>query len=292
MIVSVDVPEVIVLGRVDPQGSLFEPGVLLDRVVSRGSFYDRLAEVGPDLIRDEQFAHMYAAGQGRPSIPPSLLMRGLLLQTRDVVSDREAARRSRVDLDWKHALGLPVDHRGIGATTFSLFRARVVLHDTDRQLFRAVLRRAVDAGLLPRKLLALIDSSPVLGAGAVADTYALVQAAIRGLARAAGEDTLSTALRRTLKRYLRDGKPDIDWQNPAARATELARMVVAADKLRRAVADRVAGDERVAEADRLLGAIVAQDVEVDPDSGAPRIRQGGAADRIVSVSDPQMRHGR
>jgi hypothetical protein len=187
-----------------------------------------------------------------------------------------------------------VDHPGFAATTFSLFRARVVLHDADQQVFRATLRRAVDHGLFPKRILALIDSSPVLGAGAVADTYALLQSAIRKLVAAAGEDTLSKALRRALKRYLRDAKPTIDWQDPAARARELARMVAAAAKLRRALGERVAAGPAggLARADALLGAIVAQDVETDPDTGAPRIRQAVAPDRIVSTTDPQMRHGR
>jgi Transposase DDE domain/Transposase domain (DUF772) len=281
-----------VLGRVDPRGSLLEPGLLLEGVVSWGSFYDRLAEVGPDLIRDEDFARMYDPGRGRPSIPPSVLMRALLLQTRDEVSDREAARRSRVDLDWKHALGLEVDHPGIGATTFSLFRARVVLHDADRQLFCAVLARAVQAKLFPKRVLALIDSSPVLGAGAVADTYALVAAAIRGLVRAAGAETLSKACRRSVKRYLREGKPPIDWADASARAGELARMVAAAGRLRAAVADRALAEPKIGEADGLLAAVLDQDVAGDPDTGAPRIRRGVAKDRIVSVTDPQMRHGR
>lgn len=282
------------LGRVDPQGSLLTPELLLGDVVSRGSFYDRLAQVGPELIKDEDFAHLYAAGQGRPSIPPSVLMKALLLATKDGTSDRESARRTRADLDWKHALGLEVDHGGIGATTLSLFRARVVLHDADQQLFRATLRRAVELGLFPRRILGLIDSSPVLGAGAVQDTYALVTSAIRKLVAQAGQDTLSKALQRSLKRYLREGKPPIDWQNRDARAAELARMVATAGKLRAAVAPRVGAepDGALARADALLAAIVAQDVETDPDSGAPRLRQQVARDRIVSATDPDMRHGR
>ena len=282
------------LGRVDPQGSLLTPELLLGEVVSKGSFYDRLAKVGPELIRDEDFAHLYAAGKGRPSIPPSVLMKALLLATKDGTSDRESARRTRADLDWKHALGLEVDHGGIGATTFSLFRARVVLHDADQQLFRATLRRAVELGLFSRKILGLIDSSPVLGAGAVQDTYALVSSAIGKLVAQAGPDTLSKALQRSLKRYLRAGKAPIDWQNRDARAAELARMVTAAGKLRAAVAPRVAAepDGALARADALLAAIVAQDVETDPVSGAPRLAQQVAKDRIVSTTDPEMRHGR
>lgn len=80
-----------VLGRVDPQGSLLTPELLLGEVVSKGSFYDRLANVGPELIRDEDFAHLYVSGKGRPSIPPSVLMKALLLATKDGTSDRESA---------------------------------------------------------------------------------------------------------------------------------------------------------------------------------------------------------
>lgn len=65
-------------------------------------------------------------------------------------------------------------------------------------------------------------------------------------------------------------------------------MVTAATKLLAAVAER----DEAREAAALLAAIVAQGVEIDEDSGEPRIRTGVAKDRIVSASDPEMRHGR
>lgn len=276
------------LGRVSPQGSLLAPEQLFSHLVSKGSFYERLAAVGPELISDDDFAGMYADGMGRPSIPPSLMMRALLLATKDGTSDRESARRSRVDLDWKMALGLPADHSGIGATTFSLFRARVVLHDADQAMFRKTVRKAVEAKLFPRKVLALIDSSPVLGAGAVLDTYELLRRAIGQVVRSVGEDQLSKALCRRLRRYLKDTKPDIDWANPGARRAELHRMVEASRRLLAAVRQR----PEAASSAALLGAIVEQDVEIDPDTGEPTIRRGVAPDRVVSVADPEMRHGR
>ena len=67
-----------------------------------------------------------------------------------------------MDLGWKHALGLPLDHPGFHPTTFSVFRSRILLHDKDEQLFRRVVQRVVDAGVLPRRSLQLIDSSAVL----------------------------------------------------------------------------------------------------------------------------------
>lgn len=276
------------LGRVDSQSSLLEAGHLCGHLVTKGSFYERLARCGHELISDEDFARMYSSGRGRPSIPPSIMMRALLLATKDGTSDRESARRSRVDLDWKAALGLDLDHQGFGATTFSLFRARVVLHDADQQLFKKTVAKAVDKGLFPKKVLALIDSSPVLGAGAVKDTYELIRSAIQKLVRAAGEDTLTKALRKSLRRYLKDTKPPTDWDNKDQRRAELARMVIASNKLLDAVANR---DEIKDEAE-LLAAIVLQDTENDPEDGQPRIREGVAKDRIVSTTDPEMRHGR
>lgn len=276
------------LGRVDPQGSLLQAGNMCGHLVTKGSFYDKLARCGHELIEDDDFAHMYAPERGRPSIPPSTMMRALLLATKDETSDRESARRSRVDLDWKAALGLDLDHPGIGATTYSLFRARVVLHDADQALFKKTVAKAVEKGLFPRKVLALIDSSPVLGAGAVQDTYELVRSAIGKVVRAAGEDNLPKGLRKSLRRYLKDAKPDIDWNDADQRRAELSRMVVAAGKLLDEVYDR----DEVKEAAELLATIVVQDVEIDPDNGTPRIRQGTEKDRIVSTSDPEMRHGR
>src|SRR6266513_4008682 len=82
------------LGRVDPQGSLFEPEHLFGDLVTRGSFYDKLAPCGHELICDDDFAGLYALNRGRPSTPPSIMMRGLLLAVKDDTSDRESARRS------------------------------------------------------------------------------------------------------------------------------------------------------------------------------------------------------
>jgi IS5 family transposase len=51
-----------------------------------------------------------------------------------------------------------------------------------------------------------------------------------------------------------------------------------------------AEDRRVAEAAALLSQLLLQDVERREEG--PALRQGTAADRIVSVADPEMRHGR
>lgn len=274
------------LGRVEAQGSLLEARVMDWHLITRGSVYERLAEHGHEIIRDEDFAHCYSERMGRPSIPPSVMMRAVLLATHDNCSDAEASRRTRVDLDWKAAMGVDRDFRGIAATTFSLFRARLVLHDAERKALEATVAKAVAVKVLRGDVTAIIDSSPVTGAGAVADTYELVRKTMARLARAAGDGIDADLAQRV--RALAAAKADIDWHDPQVRKAHLGELVAAAQALLEAVDS---DDDQVAEAAWLLAQIVDQDVTRD-DDGKPEIRQGVANDRVVSHSDPQMRHGR
>ena len=71
-------------------------------------------------------------------------------------------------------------------------------------------------------------------------------------------------------------------------------MLVGAARVVMAELDGV-DDPAVAEPVGLLGQVIDADTEPDPDGGGDgglRIREGVAPDRVISVSDPQMRHGR
>src|SRR6266478_5797197 len=136
-----------VLGRVKPQGSLLETRHMRRHLVTKGSFYERLANHGDEIVSDEDFADLYAPRMGRPSIPPSVMVRAMLCATHDKTSDAETSRRTRVDLDWKAAMGVDDEFGGIAATTFSLMRARMAAHDAGDDLFEKTLARAVEAGI-------------------------------------------------------------------------------------------------------------------------------------------------
>lgn len=277
------------LGSVDCQGSLFGVELLLDGLFEGddSSFYARMAVHGSALIRDEDFADCYSATMGRPSIPPSLLMRAVLLQLRDDVSDREAARRGAKDLDWKRALGVDADVTPFHATTLSVFRSRLLINDADERVLKATLERAVDLKLFPKKVLALVDSTGVMGAAAVADTYELVRQAIANVVNSAGGvDALPKKLRRRARSVV-SGKAKIDWGDATMRRSELGRLVSVA----RSVLDATVDDDGLAEARELLERIIDQDIDADDGQG-PAIRRGVAKDRVVSVVDPEMRHGR
>ena len=76
---------------------------------------------------------------------------------------------------------------------------------------------------------AIIDSSPVHGAGAVADTYELIRGFLRKVVRAAG-GRLDAAARPAAEPFC-GGKPDIDWQDPAARKAHLGELITAARRV-------------------------------------------------------------
>jgi transposase len=259
-------------------------------IVTKGSFYERLADHGHEIVSDDDYAHLYSEGTGRPSIPPSVMVRAMLCATHDrITSDAETSRRTRVDADWKAAMGVDDEFTGIGATTFSLMRGRMVVHDADATMFEKTLEKAVEAGIFKGKLTAIIDSSPVHGAGAVADTYELVRGFLRQVVRAAGE-RLSEQARDAAEPFC-GAKPDIDWQDPAIRKAHLAELVAAG----MALLVEAAGidDPAVREPAELLAQVIDQDVEADDSGeGNPQIRQGVARDRVISHSDPEMRHGR
>ena len=253
------------LGTVDRQGSLLGVESLLAPLFEgdESSFYARMAENGSGLIRDEDFVDCYSTGMGRSSVPPSLLMRGVLLQLRDDVSDREAARRAAKDLDWKRALGIEADVVSFHATTLSVFRSRLLINDVDERVLRMTLERAVAAKLFGKKVLALVDSTGVMGAAAVADTYGLVRQAIaKVISSSGGAEALPKKLRRQARGVVA-GKAQIDWDDVEVRRGELGRLV----SIARSVLDATVDNGALADARELLERIIDQDIDAEADDG-------------------------
>jgi transposase len=266
-------------------------------VVARDSFYGLLAEHGERIVCDRDFAECYSERRGRPSIPPSILAKVLLLEYRSGLSDREAMEAVRFDLRWKVALGLPLDHEGFHPTTLVKFRARLLLHGKERLAFERSLALAGELGLLGAAVEQVVDSTPMLGAAATQDTVTLVRSGVRKLLDAvSGEDGEAAAsLTRNLAfDYAKPRqKPDCEWRSKPAREALLTRVAQDAERALRAVEQvpSLAQAEAVAEAAQLLRELIGQDFELDEDD-VPRLRRGTAPGRILSVHDPEMRHGR
>jgi transposase len=280
------------LGRRQPQRSLFEATAWPHRVAS-DSFHGRMASVSDVLFRDDDLASMYTLDNGRPSLPPSLLCGVLLLQFYDNVGDEEAVERVRFDLRWKVALALPLDFAGFDPTSLVVFRKRLLQNGKERYAFERFLSVAREAGFLPEKLRLLVDSSPQKGAGAVQDTDTLLRKGVRKLLKAMGfaVPEKRRGLAANLAQYLEsDQKARIDWTDPGERKVELARLVADADAVL-ALAQEQADDPEVRTTGWLLTKILGDDVVKGAD-GQPQIGEGVARDRMMSWTDPTMRHGR
>jgi len=294
------------LGKRSDQHGLFEADHLYRDFVGRESFYVFVASQRGKLFRDEDFAKLYCLDNGCPSVPPSLLANALLLQTYDRVSDEEAKARAEFDLRWKVALGIELDTRPFAKSTLQLFRSQLIIHEEVGAVFKKSLTFARQTGYLKnRKIKVALDTSNILGRGAVKDTYNLLADGIVKLVKVLGDLDGSKpedwANANDLSRYFTassiKGEADIDWENAKARQQFLQGIVVDADRLLETARQTLTKylpdcDEyrRLTEAAELLSQLMLQDIERKPEGAS--IKEGVAKDRVVSVHDPEMRHGR
>ncbi len=295
------------LGQRSPQGEMFRPDHLYLSHVGEDSFHGLLAKMGPKWFRDEDFAALYRNDFGRPSVPPSLLCMALLLQAHDGVSDEEAIERSAYDLRWKVALGLELDEKLCAKSTLQLFRSKLVLNEAYQEVFEKSVEACRQAGLMKhKKLRAAVDTTPVLGRGAVKDTFNLVSDQIRRcveeMCSLKSWDRDELVERHGLGRHVGKsfkGSVELDWSDAEHRRALVGQLVADARvtlQLCRGALRGYAGDSekaaRLREARDLLADLLTQDVEDAPDDGGgPGIRSGTARDRIISTTDPEMRHG-
>jgi hypothetical protein len=240
-------------------------------------------------------------------VPPSLLAIALVLQTFQRVSDEEAKQRADYDLRWKVALGIGVDERPFAKSTLQEFRAQLILHEEAGALFRRSLELAKARGYFrgKPKLRIALDTTVILGRGAVKDTYNLladgIVRALRALALQAGEALVLWAEREGFGRYVNGqslkGQAAVNWDDPQERRRFLQSIVADADRVLELVRQARARwapdspeDLALVEASGLLSRLLVQDIERREDGAV--LREGVARDRMVSVHDPEMRHGR
>ena len=301
------------LGERSDQRGLWEADRLYLDHVGRDTFYGLMASLRGRLFRDADFAAFYCLDNGRDSVPPSLLATALLLQSHDKVSDAEAKARADFDIRWKVALGIEVEDRPFAKSTLQVFRAQLILHDKVREVFESSLRLARESGYLKKRSMKVaLDTTNILGRGAVKDTCNLladgIVQLIRALAQLKGINVGQWAKSQGYHRYHRylgssvKGEAAIDWSDKRARTALLAEIVADADRLlelsRQAqgeLAEDSAERQQIVAGAELLGQLLLQDIERksgdgDGDDGVS-LKDGVSRDRMMSVHDPEMRHG-
>ncbi len=278
---------------------------LAQRLRRSSKFYVFLWSIRQELFDDEFQDELIAAYEprGQGPCPPAMLAMVNLLQRFDGVSDADAVDEAENDRRWRLVLGT-LDKEGapFGQGSLVRFRARAITHDLDKKLVARTIELAKRTELYSwKRLKVVLDSSPLEGAGRVDDTWNLIGRAmskvVAAVAKALGVE--KTVVTEGAGLTVLDGPSvkatlDIDWGDDGERHEALQRIVTEAELLDAWVLQQMEGDAAkppVSEALSLLRRTMAQDLEPDP-SGGKRVRDGVAENRVISVGDPEMRHGR
>lgn len=303
------------LGTVDAQGDMFRGDHYYLDYIGRNNIYGWLAENGFSFFRDTDFKDLYVLDNGRTSVPPSQMLILMMLQCLTNSSDAAAIESSKFDLRWRAALGLSEDQTLCCKSTLVNFRSHLLLHEKGDEILHRSLEILRSANVLKKgKIKVAIDTTPIWGRGAVKDTYNLVADGIVKVLRAiacyessqnpcSAPTLVSIGNRYDLSRYLEcssiKGATQIDWKDSGARKEFLkelvtdARRAVRAGKeiLKKHPAEKPSCLDEVQQALDLLLQLISQDVE-ENESGEMVIKQGVDPERVCSVHDPEMRHGR
>lgn len=281
---------------------------IVKRLKRVGKLFVFLRRHRMDLF-DEAFqaelAGMYSdMPRGTPPKSPALLAMVTILQAYQGVGDAVAVENAMFDRRWQMVL----DCYGAVKPPYSQgvlvdFRRRLIEHDMDRRLLERTVELARETGGFGHKALRVaLDSAPLAGAGRVEDTFNLIghamevvvdcAAAVAELTADQVREQAGTALlgHSSIKAAL-----DIDWDDTAERDDGLERLLADVQSLRAWVAKHLADHAKqppLKQALDLLARVVEQDIEPDPDGGGSRIVRGTAKDRVISIQDGEMRHGR
>ena len=178
-----------------------------------------------------------------------------------------------------------------------------MLHEQGEALLKNSIDEARRAGYVTsRKIRVALDTTPTLGKGAVKDTYNLLADGIEKLAcrlaEVAGETIASWAEKQGLQRYFGSslkGEVAIDWDDKAQREQLLTQIVQDGRRLlslaEQARQEHPEHAEAIQADAALLERLIRQDVEEKPGGGC-QVKEGTEKDRLISVHDPEMRHGR
>ena len=175
------------------------------------------------------------------------------------------------------------------------FRDRLRRSERPRRVFERFKEIASESGLLTKRQVRVVDSTPVLSAVQTQDTVTLIRGALRrllatlGAEQADAQREIEEAL--TRKDYGQVAKRVIDWDDQEARIALVDELVLDVRAALRILESYTISAVARGQAE-LLATVVRQDVELDEERQRFRIRRGVARDRIISTVDTEARHGR
>jgi hypothetical protein len=247
--------------------------------------------------------------RGRSAWPAEVLMTLELLRwSEEGVTRLGAVKRAASDMRWRAALGLELNGRTPSEKTLREFESFLQAPhpgcDRPRYLvfFEHCVRLCMAGGVLSGAPRWAMDSTPMWCYGAVKDTVRLLGDGVAQLARlwsrATGREITELAAAWALPHLLAKstkGAFRIDWRDQQARDTVvdgLARGVLTAVQTVRQRVDQVARSKRkrLLRLCRHLACVIAQNLQSD-EHGRLVVARRVASERLISITDPQARHG-
>src|SRR5487761_1669259 len=289
--------DVLMQGRSQLEQDLWDAGDVTGHLVPPGSVFAFLAEHRRELFPDSFTADLFPSATGRPSLPADLVGSVLVLKELYDLSDTQTADALKFDIRWKVACGRSLLQMSFDPSTLVYWRRRIAGSGRPDRVFDAVARLIAETGILRGRRKRCVDSTVFDDAVATMDTVSQLVAAMRKAGRVVPGAGGVIAAVCTLD-YSRPGKPDIDWDDPAAKEALVSDLVndalaVLAELAAEGAPER---DDAAADALGLLALVAGQDVEPAEDSdgtdGQWRIARKVAPDRVISTVDTQARHTR
>ena len=204
-----------------------------DRVEAPGHpFYQRLNKVleqaGFDRFCEEKCVEFYHQRMGRPSIPPGVYFRLLLIGFFEGIdSERGIAWRVADSLSLRQFLGYGVDETTPDHVTVSRTR-RLFNEQTHQAVFAWVLRQVAQYGLLKGKTIGIdattLEANAAMRSIVRRDTGESYMAYLKRLAQEAGIDPDDEAAVRQMDRKRQKKTPNQEWMNPHDPNAEVTKM--------------------------------------------------------------------
>ena len=284
-------------GMTRPDRDLWDAGEVTGHLVPPGSVFAFLAEHRTELFPDSFTADLFPSRTGRPSLPADLVGSVLVLKELYDLSDTQTADALKFDIRWKVACGRSLLQMSFDPSALVYWRKRIAKSKRPDRVFDAMAAVIAETGLLRGRRKRCVDSTVFDDAVATMDTVSQLMAAMRKVARVVpGAAAVIAGVCRL--DYSRPGKPDIDWDDPAAKEQLVSDLVNDALAVLAELTGEGAPERDAAAADALglLALVAGQDVEPaggsDGTDGRWRIARKVAPDRVISTVDREARHTR
>lgn len=292
------------------QSSFFDPEFVCPDCLIPGSMPWVVSRLRSRLFPGWLFDGWRGQRLGRKAWPPSVLMTLVLLRWSEEGMSRLASlRRARTDTEWRAAMGISLADAVPSERTLRDFeRFLTQRHAKSGQprfiLFHEhVARLCVEESVVDDTAVWATDSTPMWCYGAVLDTVRLLGDGLRRLGRVWAQATRSSLCEVAedwdtpwLIGKSTKGALGIDWRDEQERADGLNRLagdvIRCVERVQKSVESARVGlrASLLKQCQRLL-CVVRDDLESD-EKGRLVVASRIAKNRLVSITDPEARHGR